>query len=509
VKPANILLDGEGTPFLADFGIARFADEPAPKEAGQVLGTPAYMAPEQKRGEPTTKADQFSLAKTLLVMLGGATRLKPADAIECLPSQYEALTPVLRRALSDDPEARYPDVAALALALRGIDVKDTKTTTRLAPIIRDSSTFEWVSGHHRMQRFGEHIVRVDYKLSDLVELGLLEPAKVEAFYAATGCADYAWSLYARDEHLGPIDEPAALARARQSVVLLHGLFTNRELWQDVAVGIARDNARMVALVPDVGGFGESKLGRKLPPKALHPAGLVRTMKAWLTLIGVDDTPTAVVGHSYSAAALMCARESELGEGVHRICITPAFFFFSWVLRMRARFDAILAGIAFAMPRSVAWRIARFFFRREPSLAQTDIRVRDAMARSAVELGGNRVARLFWLLAGARPAPAEELERCIVVTTPNDPLVTAEHAEKSIATAGVPESQWYRLVYGGHFPQLLDDDHPEWGARNVHELVSLVDGVLDRAPSTTGKKSSKKSTAETASNSEDETALLTR
>jgi hypothetical protein len=135
-------------------------------------------------------------------------------------------------------------------------------------------------------------------------------------------------------------------------------------------------------------------------------------------------------------------------------------------------------------------------------------VRDSMARSAIELGGGRVAKLFWALAGARPAPPEELSRCTVVTTPNDPLVTAEHAEESIATAGLPESQWYRLVYGGHFPQLVDDEHPEWGARNVHELVSLVDGVLDRAPTTSRKKSKPRSGA-TPVGSEDDTALLTR
>lgn len=506
VKPANILLDEKGTPFLADFGIARFHDDPDPKESGQVLGTPAYMAPEQKRGEPTSKADQFSLAKTLLVMLGGNTRLKAADAIDCLPSEYEALMPVLRRALADDPESRYPDVAALSTALRQIDAKDTKTTTRLANIIRDSSVFEWASGHHALQRFGDHILRADYRLSDLVELGLLDASAVEAFYEATGCADYAWSVYARDERLGSIEEPAAFARAKQSVVLLHGLFTTGDLWQDVAVGIARDNGMMVALAPDLPGFGKSKLGGKLPPGTLEPAGLVRTMNLWLELIGIDDTPTAVVGHSYSAAALMCARESQLGKGVHRICITPAFFFFHWRLRLRARLDALLAGFAFALPRSLSWRIARFFFRRDPSLEQTRIEVRDDMARSAIDLGGSRVAKLFWALAGARPAPSEELSRCTVVTTPNDPLVSTEHAEESIATAGLPESQWYRLVYGGHFPQLVDDEHPEWGARNVHELVSLVDGVLDRAPTTSRKK---KSRSVTPIGSEDDTALLTR
>ncbi len=51
IKPSNILIDDEGSPHLMDFGLAkRDADEPPLTEDGQVLGTPAYMSPEQARG---------------------------------------------------------------------------------------------------------------------------------------------------------------------------------------------------------------------------------------------------------------------------------------------------------------------------------------------------------------------------------------------------------------------------------------------------------------------------
>ncbi|MBW2465443.1 MAG: alpha/beta fold hydrolase, partial [Deltaproteobacteria bacterium] len=491
VKPANILLDHSGTPFLADFGIARFTDEQRPEEDTKVLGTPAFMAPEQRQGEPTAKSDQYSLAKTFLVMLGGDLAMHPARAILALPAElFDAFGSVLSRALAGDPDERFPDVSALAGALREIDVVDTEAATRLAPILRDASGFRWAAGRRSLERFGEHIFRARYMLSDLASAGVFDESAIEAFRAATGYDDFSWSLYARDERLGPLDDPLALARAKQTIVLLHGLFTSGDLWQDVAVGIARDNGMAVALVPDVVGFGESRFGTHIPPGTLEPAGLVRTMNAWLQLIGLDGTPTVVMGHSYAASALLCARETDLGPGVHRICLTPALFFFRWHLRLKARLDALMAIIVFGTPQKIRSRIARILFRRDASLARTHVGVRDDMARSALRLGGLRVATLFWALAGARPAPPEELRACTVVTTPDDPLVSADLARESFSAAGLPDSQWYRLVYGGHFPQLVDDDHPEWVARNVHELVSLVDGVLDRAHTTARRKGSK-------------------
>lgn len=481
VKPANILLDHEGSPFLADFGIATFVDDvPNTDTTKLVRGTPAYMAPEQKHGISTPKSDQYSLAKTLLIMLGGMDQLTVDEAIYALPPAYEALRVILLKALSQEPAKRYDSVALMAAALKECKLEDTETATRLAPLRRGTENYSWVQGHHKIHRFGEHIYRADYRLSDLEEAGLLDAESIAAFREETGCTDFGWSMYARDERLGPINAPAALGRARQSVVFLHGLFTDREVWKDVAIGISRANGMAVALTPDIPGFGESTLGKQIPQDALSLRGVVHAMNAWLKLLAIVNTSTAVVGHSYSAAALMCAREAELAQGVHTICLTPAFFYYSWRLRLKTRLDAIMSTILFTMPRWVAGGIARFMFRRDPSLKQISDQSCDAMAESALRLGGRRVGRLFGGVSKARPAPPQELRHCTVVTTPDDPLVSAELSARSIVNAGIPESQWYRLIYGGHFPHLVDEAHPEWGARNVHELVSLVDAVLDKA-----------------------------
>ena len=108
-----------------------------------------------------------------------------------------------------------------------------------------------------------------------------------------------------------------------TVVLLHGLFASREVWKDVAVGIARDNGLAVALTPDLLGFGESPLADDAPENRVSPDRMAPNTSEWLELIGLGRSPTVMLGHSISASALLCTREDKLGPETNRICLTPA------------------------------------------------------------------------------------------------------------------------------------------------------------------------------------------
>ena len=137
VKPANILLDPrEQRIFLADFGIARLIDDPAGlTTTNMAVGTVAYAAPEQLRGEPVDgRTDQYALACTAFDLLTGAPPYvdsNPAVVITKhvaapIPSLGErrpelaVLNPVLARAMAKAPADRYPNCRDFARELSNL-----------------------------------------------------------------------------------------------------------------------------------------------------------------------------------------------------------------------------------------------------------------------------------------------------------------------------------------------------------------------------------------------------
>jgi serine/threonine-protein kinase len=145
IKPENILLQ-EGQALLADFGIARAISEAAKgrvTQTGIVVGTPAYMSPEQASGEPGVDArtDVYSLGCVLYEMLAGEPPFAGANAqailtrrlLEAAPSVRQSRESVprhvdeaIRRALARAAADRFAGAAAFAAALAAPESANTR-----------------------------------------------------------------------------------------------------------------------------------------------------------------------------------------------------------------------------------------------------------------------------------------------------------------------------------------------------------------------------------------------
>ncbi len=151
VKPANMLLDGRGRLALGDFGIARLGLEDQITQTGQVLGTAAYISPEQAMGEPATAAsDRYALAVVAFELLTGRrpfeaenfaaqARAHVEDEPPAASAVDRTLPPavdrVLQRGMAKEPADRWPSAAAFVDALDdALDEPDVAEPTRvLAP----------------------------------------------------------------------------------------------------------------------------------------------------------------------------------------------------------------------------------------------------------------------------------------------------------------------------------------------------------------------------------------
>lgn len=180
LKPANVMLR-EGIAVLTDFGIARDLGSSL-SATGTVLGTPAYMSPEQIQGQRAhTYSDIYSLGILLYELLVGRTPYLGETQSEVamqhlvapiptLPREYSDLQPLLDRMLAKQPEQRIADCATVDQELRRI-VRESESLQRLlqnrseansAQLNQLGVSLEWKPDNRlqaRVQRRWRHLKR--------------------------------------------------------------------------------------------------------------------------------------------------------------------------------------------------------------------------------------------------------------------------------------------------------------------------------------------------------------
>lgn len=115
IKPSNILFDPTGEAFLSDFGIAK-SQSVADDEGEWLVGTPAYMSPEQVQGKPLDgRSDVYALGVTLYRLLTGQLPFSSSSTTELVNAHVELPVPDMRTIKSNLP-AIWQEVVAKAMA---------------------------------------------------------------------------------------------------------------------------------------------------------------------------------------------------------------------------------------------------------------------------------------------------------------------------------------------------------------------------------------------------------
>ena len=154
LKPANVLLDHKGKPHVTDFGLAKWLHDERPLTIeGQLLGTPAYMSPEQAQGDIAKvdgRSDVYSLGILLYELLTGSCPFHgdQAAVINAVIHQYPPpprsvrkaipldLETICLKATEKEPERRYPSAQELALDLHRFLCNETIFARRASMLER-------------------------------------------------------------------------------------------------------------------------------------------------------------------------------------------------------------------------------------------------------------------------------------------------------------------------------------------------------------------------------------
>lgn len=157
LKPGNILFDRTNEPYVSDFGIAKIAQsQGSTVTGGAIIGTPAYMSPEQAQGDPLDgRSDIYALGVILYEMLAGAQPYQATTPMAVVvkhitdpiphildwnPSLPAGIETIIEKAMAKNPDQRFSTAGEMAIALNALAQGNTAEDALKTAVLSVSNT---------------------------------------------------------------------------------------------------------------------------------------------------------------------------------------------------------------------------------------------------------------------------------------------------------------------------------------------------------------------------------
>lgn len=206
IKPANIMIGYDGTVKIADFGLAQAQDLTSVTITGSIVGTPAYMSPEQATGKKVdNRTDIFSLGVVMYEMITGSKpfcgenyssviheiiTVKPPKPLEANPLINKEINDVIEKMLEKDLDHRYQEITEVSEIIHSYFKRNKVEVTR--------------------KQIGGFVSKPDALFKDLIERRKKKHFERGLYFMTLGYAkiDDAISEFTKVLHLAPDDGPA-------------------------------------------------------------------------------------------------------------------------------------------------------------------------------------------------------------------------------------------------------------------------------------------------------------
>jgi len=298
-----------------------------------------------------------------------------------------------------------------------------------------------------------------FSLSSLADQGLLTTRQLSDFQNATGLADLSWRVSwnraALDETDGSLR--ALFRRTQGFVVFMHGWSASGGVWERLPALTCAANPRLVALTPDLNGFGQSPFLAEVPTvDQCDPAAIMKSVVHWIELLGLRSSTRArqrrkvitFVGHSVGGAALFYLREKGWHENEYARCaVAPALLIDDHV--REAFFSALHVDSRPSKPidEQKAWPKQEVL---ENLLGMADETIREQHLRVFEATPRGTLAQTFYAIGSAAAKPdVKSWENFHVILAHDDRVIDVSHMLRLLDGMGLGPHQVH-VVTGDHF-----------------------------------------------------------